>query len=130
MKKIGIVGTRKRNTEDDFKLCEREFLRIYEDGDELVSGGCYLGADKFCEIIAKKFTIPIKIYYANWNKYGKSAGFKRNTNIAEDSDVIIALLPKDAHSYGTEDTIKKAEKMGKSIILVPEPTKDFDPYSI
>lgn len=157
MKTIGIIGTRRRNSDKDFDLCEKEFLRVYEDGDELVSGGCNQGGDKFCEIIAKKFSVPIKIYYANWKKYGKSAGFIRNTNIAEDADIIVALLPGDgSHSNGTEDTIFKAKKMGKTIVYVfdvikvmtinpPEfvgkfPTPidlpvikkedDFDPYSI
>ena len=136
MKKIGIIGTRKRDSDNDFSLCEKEFIKIFEEGDELVSGGCSSGGDLFCEQLAKKYQVPIKIYYANWNKFGKSAGFIRNSKIAEDSDIIIALLPNDgSHSNGTEDTIKKAEKMGKKIILVPPsltlvPQVEFDPYTM
>lgn len=122
MKKIGIIGSRRRDTSNDFNKCEEIFLSIYEDGDEIVSGGCYKGGDRFAEIIAKKHCVPIKIYYANWNKYGKGAGFRRNTNIAEDSDVIIAVVAED-RTGGTEDTIKKAVKMNKNIILVPLVTK-------
>jgi hypothetical protein len=118
VKKIGIVGSRRRNSEEDFKQCEKVFLSNYEEGDELISGGCKKGGDLFCEIIARKYGIPIKIYFPNWNKLGKRAGFIRNTNIAEDSDIIIALLPQGEKSNGTEDTIRKASLLGKKIILV------------
>jgi len=116
--RIGIIGSRRRNTGEDFRVCENAFLSAYKEGDELVSGGCPKGGDEFCYQIAKKYGIPIKIYFPNWDKYGKGAGFVRNTKIAEDSDIIIAVVHPD-RSGGTEDTIKKAEKLGKKIILVP-----------
>ena len=142
MKKIGIIGTRKRDSNKDFELCEKAFLSIYEEGDELVSGGCHYGGDKFCEIIASRYNIPIKIYPAEWDKYGKRAGFIRNTYIAQDSDVIIALLPNDgSHSNGTEDTIRKAVGKNAKIILVDkietigiigtdDQKSNFDPFNI
>jgi hypothetical protein len=117
VKKIGIVGSRRRNIPVDFMKCEEAFFSVYEDGDEIVSGGCPKGGDAFAEIIAKKYQIPIKIYYAQWNKLGNSAGFIRNTDIARDSDVLIAVVAFD-RSGGTEDIVKKVEKMGKKIIFV------------
>ena len=110
MKTIGIIGSRRRNTSEDFELCVRKFIELYEDGDEIVSGGCPQGGDAFAEVIAKKFEVPIKIYYAQWKKYGKSAGFKRNSDIAMDSTDIIALVASD-RTGGTEDTLTKARKM-------------------
>jgi len=133
MKTIGIIGSRRRDSKEDLEECRKSFLSIYEKGDSLVSGGCSCGGDKFCEVFAREYNIPIKIHYADWNKYGKSAGFKRNTYIAEDADVIIALLPDGEKSYGTEDTIRKAEKMDKKIILVPQCEyyfEDFDPLDL
>ena len=117
MKTIGIIGSRRRNSQQDYELLERKFFEIYEDGDEIVSGGCYTGGDHFAEDIAKKYQIAIKIYYARWNKLGKRAGFIRNTNIAEDSDVLIALVAKD-RTGGAENTIDKARSMGKKIIVI------------
>jgi len=119
MKTIGVVGTRRRDSSSDFKECERIFLSVYEDGDHIVSGGCPKGGDKFAEIIAKKHQIPIKIYYAQWEKLGKGAGFARNGDIARDADVLVAVVSKD-RTGGTEDTIRKAEKMGKNVVLVEE----------
>lgn len=117
MKKIGIIGSRRRDSDKDFEECERVFLSIYEDGDEIVSGGCPKGGDKFAEILAKKYQVAIKIYYAQWDKIGKGAGFARNTYIARDSDVLISVVSSD-RTGGAEDTIKKATKMGKKIILI------------
>ena len=130
MKHIGIVGSRRRDTPNDFKQCEKAFLEIYKDGDELVSGGCTRGADRFCEILAKQHQVPIKIYYAQWDKLGKGAGFARNTYIARDSDILLCVVASDRKG-GTEDTVKKAEKLGKKIILLTSidgpPTKDSEP---
>lgn len=131
MKTIGIIGSRRRNTKEDYEQLEKAFLEIYREGDEIVSGGCSSGGDRYAEIIAKKYQIPIKIYYAQWDKLGRGAGFARNTDIARDADVLICLVADD-RTGGTEDTIKKAERMGKSIIILSTP-KDVisaDPFSI
>ena len=106
MKTIGIVGSRRRNSKDDFNLVERKFLDLYEDGDEIVSGGCAKGADAMAEHLAKKHQVPMKIYYAQWDRLGKRAGFARNTNIAEDADHLIACVAGD-RTGGTEDTVRK-----------------------
>lgn len=134
MKRIGIIGSRRRNTQKDFEQLEKSFLEIYKDGDEIISGGCASGGDRYAEILAKKYQVTIKIYYAQWDKIGKGAGFARNTYIARDSDILIALVAGD-RTGGAEDTLKKAEKMGKKIILLtsndsliikdPEPTQDI-----
>lgn len=106
MKTIGIIGTRKKNELVDFMNILEVFNEVYEDGDHIVSGGCSKGGDRFAEMIAKEKQIPIKIHYARWNKYGKSAGFIRNQDIADDADVLIACITAD-RTGGTEDTIKK-----------------------
>lgn len=117
MKVIGIVGSRRRNTPEDFKKCLEAFLKIYEKGDTIVSGGCPRGGDRFAEIIAKHLNIPIKIHPAEWDKYGKGAGFKRNIYIAEDCDTLLAIVAPD-RTGGTEDTIRKTQKLNKNIVLV------------
>jgi hypothetical protein len=129
MKTIGIIGSRRRDSQKDFEQCENKFLEIYEEGDEIVSGGCSRGGDRFAEILAKKHQVPIKIYYAQWDKLGKGAGFARNTDIAKDSDVLIAVVASD-RTGGAEDTIKKAIKMNKKIIILELIKKDEDIFEI
>lgn len=114
-KTIGIVGSRRRNTFKDFQLCRRAFYKIYQPGDKIVSGGCEKGGDKFAEKIARGAGITIIIHHADWIGHGKVAGFLRNTAIAEDCDVLIALVHQD-RTGGTEDTVKKALKLGKEVI--------------
>lgn len=106
MKIIGIVGSRSRDSLQDFNKVKEAFLKLYEDGDEIVSGGCPQGGDRMAELIAKVEQIPIKIYYAQWKKHGRAAGFIRNSDIAEDADILIACVAED-RTGGTEDTIKK-----------------------
>lgn len=106
MKVIGIIGSRSRNTGADYNKVWEAFTKIYEDGDEIVSGGCPQGGDRFAEVIAKTEQVPIKIHYAQWNYFGKMAGFARNGDIARASDVLIACVD-ESREGGTEDTIKK-----------------------
>lgn len=109
---IGIVGTRRRNTDEDFRIVETEFLHHYHKGDVICSGLCPKGADRFAVLLAKKYGTPTRWYKANWERDGKAAGFIRNTFIAEDSHVLIACVAGDRKG-GTEDTIRKFRKLGK-----------------
>lgn len=115
-KTIGIVGSRRRDTDTDFRICRTKFLDVYTDGDKIVSGGCKQGGDRFAEILARSFGLTIIIHHADWNRLGKTAGFVRNTLIAEDCDVLIALVAPD-RTGGTEDTVRKATALGKEVIL-------------
>lgn len=112
MKKIGIVGSRRRDSQGDFLKVARKFAELYESGDWIVSGGCPKGGDMFAEKIAKSIGVPILIFYPAWEKYGRSAAFVRNADIAEHSDELIACVAADRKG-GTEDTIKKFVKKFK-----------------
>lgn len=109
---IGVVGSRRRAAGVDLMLVRAAVARIYRPGDAFVSGGCPTGADKFAEIIAAELQAPIKVHPAEWATRGRSAGFYRNTFIAQDADVLIACVAPD-RTGGTEDTIKKYQKLGK-----------------
>ena len=117
MKIIGIVGSRRRDSQEDRDKILDAFKKIYEPDDEIVSGGCHTGADSYAELIAWQLQIPIKIYYAEWKRLGKGAGFIRNTYIAGDADVLIACVAED-RTGRTEDTIKKYLKLGKKQLFL------------
>lgn len=105
-KVIGIIGSRRRNSNEDFSAIHTRFLEIYNPGDIIVSGGCPKGGDRFAETIADLYNIPIMIFRANWNRFGRGAGFVRNTDIARESCELIACVTAD-RTGGTEDTVKK-----------------------
>jgi len=115
MKSIGIIGSRRRDTEQDYNLVRDKFFEIYEPGDIIVSGGCKQGGDRFAEIIARRYNITISIYYpepvpSNSPKwmYAKAC-YDRNTIVAQNSNIMIAC-DADDRKGSTEDTLKKFKK--------------------
>lgn len=77
---------------------------------EITSGGAK-GIDTFGEDLAAEYKIPTKIFKAEWNRYGRGAGPKRNTYIVDECDVMIAF--PDKQSVGTLDSMKKAKIQNK-----------------
>jgi len=127
MKKIGIIGTRKRNIRTDYQIVHDAFFEIYEDGDWIVSGHCPKGGDAFAEKIAFDYGIPILLFPPK--KRIREEFFARNTLIAQNSDFIIACLVRPSESIddvlsrdsgGSEDTLKKFVKLNtkERIIIV------------
>lgn len=109
---VGIVGTRKRDTDIAFKKVKKSFFNLPREVRTncwIVSGGCPKGGDRFAEMLARRKGIPIVIFYPDWREFNKSAGFVRNGSIADLSDYLIACVSKDRKG-GTEDTIKKFKK--------------------
>lgn len=77
-----------------------------------VSGGCS-GADMLGERYAKEKGYKVERYPAEWDKYGKSAGSKRNKKMAEISDYVICFW--DGKSKGTKSMIDFAKQLNKPI---------------
>lgn len=116
-KVIGIVGSRRRTMPRDREALYKAFDEVYEEGDRIVSGGCPRGADKWAETLAAERGLTITIHNAKWDRYNMEAGFVRNTKIAEDIDILLAVVAEDRRG-GTEDTVRKAKGLGKKVILV------------
>ena len=96
--KVIIAGGRTFNDYDLlYQNCDK-VLRIKNEI-EIVSGTAN-GADKLGERYAKEKGYPIKQFPANWDKYGKSAGYKRNEEMAKYADGLIACW--DGKSKGTK----------------------------
>jgi hypothetical protein len=116
MKVIGIIGSRRRDTEEDFQLLHNKFLELYEEGDVICSGGCKKGGDRFAEILIDLYNTQKIIHLPEFVPKGSprwaytKANYARNTLIAQSSDILIACVASDRKG-GTEDTIKKFEKI-------------------
>lgn len=72
----------------------------------IISGGAR-GADMLGEKYAQDEGFSLEVFPANWNKFGKSAGFKRNEQMAEVADALIAFW--DGKSHGTKHMIEIME---------------------
>ncbi len=85
---------------------------------EIVSGGAR-GVDTSAEEYAQAEGIPIIVIKADWDKYGKSAGYKRNVEMANISDALIAVW--DGESKGTKHMIDIAKSRDlKVFVFQPE----------
>lgn len=84
--------------------------------DEIVSGHCPTGADALGEELAKYFNAKVKLFPADWNKYGKSAGPKRNAQMAEYADKAIVFW--DGKSAGSRNMIGEMKKRNKHVQII------------
>ena len=55
-------------------------------------------------------------YPADWDKYGKSAGYKRNCQMAKNADALVAFW--DGQSKGTKHMIEYATQCGLKVRVV------------
>lgn len=82
---------------------------------EIVSGTAR-GADTFGEWFAEQCGIRVKRFPAYWDKYGKSAGYIRNKEMADYSTHLIALW--DGKSKGTKHMIDLAKEKGLEVRVI------------
>lgn len=86
-------------------VCKQNYI-------EVVSGGAS-GADALGEMYAKERGYSIKRFDADWYKYGRSAGPRRNKQMAEYADALLAYW--DGKSRGTKNMIDLAKANGLKI---------------
>ena len=111
---IIIAGSRNFNDYNLLKTsCDNlltQFTNI-----EIVSGTAR-GADKLGERYAREKGYDIKQFPANWDKFGKRAGYLRNDEMAQYADMLIAFW--DGASKGTKHMIDLANKRGIKVEIV------------
>lgn len=126
--RLAIVGSRSFG---DYELMAR-YLDAYDHEryesrvGEIVSGGAK-GADSLAARWARERGVALKEFLPDWDKYGKSAGMRRNAEIVDYADSVIAFW--DGESKGTANTILRAQKAGKLFWVVyfkPHATKAGD----
>jgi hypothetical protein len=113
MTTIAIIGGRDFNNKQWLHHWMNHLLPVTS---KVVSGGAK-GADKMGEEWAITNNIPTEIFYPDWDKYGKRAGFIRNQLIIEASDCVVAFW--DGKSAGTKSSIEIARKLNKPCMVIP-----------
>jgi hypothetical protein len=80
----------------------------------IISGGAR-GVDQLGEWYAYQNNIPLEIYPAKWQKFGKSAGYIRNQEMANNAAALIAFW--DGESKGTKHMINIALEKGLEVVV-------------
>ena len=119
---IAVVGSRTYKDYKEFKglLSQKLFMICDRDEDHLnkvriISGGA-IGVDSMAESFAKEHNIATTVYKANWETFGRSAGYIRNNDIMHASEVCIAFW--DGESRGTLHTIGLFRKFEKDVHII------------
>lgn len=111
-RRVAVVGSRTFGEE----ILVRDWLSSFlQPGDTVVSGGAN-GPDSWAEAYAQEHGFDAKVYHAEWKKWGRAAGIKRNASIVADADVLLAFW--DGESRGTADSIERARKKGIPLYIV------------
>lgn len=106
-----VAGSRTFKDVALFKSVLEELLSNFNRGEvELVSGMASAGPDKMVVDYAKDFKYPLKEFPADWNAYGKSAGMRRNAEMANYATHLLAFW--DGESSGTANMLDVAGKKG------------------
>jgi YspA, cpYpsA-related SLOG family len=81
----------------------------------LVISGTARGADRLGERWARENNVPLRQMPADWDRYGKRAGYLRNSAMLEHADALIALW--DGQSRGTRHMIETAKDKGLVVFV-------------
>ena len=108
--KVIIAGSRDIT---DLRLLEKIMIDCPFNVSEVVCGGAR-GVDD----LGRKWAgdkIPVRMFPANWDKFGKSAGYKRNTEMARYSHALVWLW--DGTSKGSKHMFDIAMERNMPIYL-------------
>lgn len=112
--RVAIVGSRDF-PHMDWVLREVSFL---PQGSCVISGGAR-GVDRAAVLQAQEIGLETLVFPADWDKYGKRAGFLRNQQIVMAADRIVAFW--DGESKGTAHTISMAMRANKPVVIIQAP---------
>lgn len=96
----------------------RELYQKHKDPDFKIIEGGAKGVDQMAVTFAIKHNCRCKEYPADWDKYGKSAGPRRNQQMVVDCDYCILFW--DGKSRGTKNDIDLCKKYNKPYKLLVE----------
>lgn len=121
--KLIVAGSRTFNDYRRLSIEIEDFVKLSlldKSSVEIVTGGAR-GADKMAERYAHEHNMMCTVILPDWDKYGKSAGYRRNEEILEyasDADLKMLVAFWDGQSKGTKHMIDIAEKAGFEVLVI------------
>lgn len=105
---------------DDAQRLRDELIYLatttYQDRNVSVVSGMARGADKLGYVFAKRNSVKTYAFPAEWHRYGKTAGFKRNADMGRFADGLLAFW--NGRSKGTKHMIDFMTHLGKPVHVV------------
>lgn len=113
-KRVLITGSRTFKDRNCIKNALLDIVAEYGRDAILVTGACPKGADRIAEEIWRSLFHCVEKHPADWEKYGKRAGFIRNQFMVDlGADLCLAFrAPEGEISNGTDHCIAAAKKAG------------------
>lgn len=105
--KLAVVGSRGFGAVDRIKPILNKIRMTCGEDLIIVSGGAE-GPDQIAEQWAKEHGLQTEIFPADWDAFGQAAGPKRNQQVIDAADHLIAFW--DGASPGTVDAINRARR--------------------
>ena len=82
---------------------------------QVITGGAR-GADQLGYRWAWKHQVRHQLFRAEWEHFGKSAGMRRNHQMAQAGDVLVAFW--DGQSPGTAHMVQCMRQLGKPVVVI------------
>ena len=116
--KVLVCGSREWTNEKVI----RDVLRNYLAADDvtIINGACR-GADKISTKVAKELGFKVKEFPADWKKFGRAAGPKRNERMAKQFPEMVLCFHNNLNeSKGTKNMIETAKKFNIPFLIISE----------
>ncbi len=117
--KVIICGSRTFSDYEALKaFCDRVLVNKAKTHKVVIVSGTARGADTLGERYAKEKGYACLRFPADWNRYGRSAGMRRNEQMLQEADAAIAFSKNG--SSGTENMIQITKAAGKKCAVYRE----------
>lgn len=110
--RVIVAGSRDFN---DYNLLSITLDRLLQNVQEKIVVVCgeARGADTLGKRYAEARGYYVDSYPADWNRYGRKAGYLRNRQMADNADALVAFW--DGKSPGTKTMISLARELGLKV---------------
>lgn len=114
--KVVVAGSREFDDYELLKATLDSALQMYSYDEIEIVSGCADGADKLGERYQEESNMKLKEFPADWDRFGDSAGHRRNIDMAYYGDWVFCFW--DGSSKGTKGMIDITKRLGKTLHVI------------